>query len=141
MSIKNSFLALFLFISVTQFACKKDSETSIVGKWTVESLRTKTSAPAASGIPSGDETESLSGQTVEFRSDGSYQSCENGDCFNGYYQKSGNIIKFSDTQDFADAESFTIQSLTNKNMVLYSKSTETIGGYVINMELWINLRR
>jgi hypothetical protein len=144
MSIKKLFVVLFVIFNVTQISCKKDSDSSsIVGKWNSESIRYKTTAPAGSGIPSSDETDPFTGFTVEFRSNGTIQSCTVGEgCSeDGYYRVSGSTLTFSESSDFSNPTTNTIQTLTKNKLVIYEKDSETINGYNIVYESWITLNR
>jgi hypothetical protein len=137
MSIPKIFLALFLFISVTQISCKKDSDASIVGKWTLESYREKISSPSGSD----EDIFPGEGETSEFRSDGTGLRCSSGGCQSGYYRVSGKTLTVSATLDFTDADTYTIQTLTSNKLVLYSTFTDTDGGQTVTYEYWDTFTR
>jgi hypothetical protein len=141
MSIPKIFLALFLFISVTQISCKKDSDASIVGKWTLESRREKVTAPTGSDTPSSDDTYPGDGETAEFRSNGTASNCFDGSCTNGYYKVSGKTLTTSSTSDFSEPYELTILTLTSKKLVLYEKYTYNDGGDLITEEYWDTFTR
>ena len=148
MSIKKLLIGLFVFISVTQISCKKDSDSGsnsslIVGKWNSESIRIKTTAPSGSGEQSSDETDTWTGETYEFRSNGTTQSCIVGEgCSeDGYYKVSGSTLTFSENSDFSNPRTITIQTLTKNKLVIYEKDSETINGYNIVYEYWVTYNR
>jgi hypothetical protein len=128
MSIKKLLIGLFVFISVTQISCKKDSSSgasaSIIGKWTLQSSKSKVTYPGQ--LPT-EQTLPGNGITAEFKTNGIVEYCE-GSCSNLFYKISGNTLTVSELQDYSDPFVNTIQSLTSNSLVLYSKEIETLQG-------------
>ncbi|MBU3713347.1 MAG: hypothetical protein FGM46_00185 [Ferruginibacter sp.] len=135
-------LFLLLFISTALFSCKKDdaSAPSIIGKWTLQSYKEKTT------IPGSTPTESTSpgnGETIEFKTDNTVESCTNGtDCYSLNYNITNSILSVSETTDFTNAaDKWELKTFTNNSLVLYQKSTESIQGDVIINEAWWTLSK
>lgn len=144
MSIKKNLFALFLFVCIIQISCSKDASNedfSIVGKWNLNSNRIKTTPPNGSGIKPSDSTIVRSNSTIEFKSDGTYQSNDGTVSTNGYYQRAGNTIKSSASANFSNPQSSTIETLTSNTMVLYSTTSQNVNGVVVPYETWLNLSR
>jgi hypothetical protein len=132
MSIQKIFLALFLFVSFTQISCKKDSDSggsgsAIVGKWTIQNIKYKESAP---GVSPAEQTIPGNGATIEFKSDGT--SIVIGET--GYYKVSGSTLTLSSSADFSSPDVWTIQTLNSNTLTLYQKQVDTDG----TIEYWIN---
>jgi hypothetical protein len=141
MRIQKMFFLMLLGISMTQIACKKDSDTgssSIVGKWTLQNIKTKVTTP---GLPPVDETTPGNGATAEFKSNGTVTFCETGECEDNYYKVSGKTLTISSTQDFMFSDEYTIQTQTGNSLVLYQKYTETIDAVTITTEITLTLSK
>lgn len=140
MSMKNLFLGLLLFVGLSQISCKKDSPAaaSIVGKWTLQSERTKITAP---GNTPTEETTPGNGQTVEFKADGTAAVCLGAQCYNVYYKVEGKVLSISGTTDFTNADTNDIQTLNSTTLVLYQKSIENVQGDDIVTEDWTTFSR
>ncbi len=144
MRIKNLLLVLFVFVSISQISCKKDdssggSGASIVGKWTISSVKVKYTAPPE---PPTEENLPQSG-TIDFKSDGTATACITGQtCSTDKYKVSGSTLTVADGDDFTtDPTVFTIQTLTANSLVLYQKETETFQGDTFTTEMTITLTR
>ena len=128
MSIKKLLIGLFVFISVTQISCKKDSSSgassSIIGKWTLQSSKLKVTYPGE--IPT-EQTFPGNGTTADIKTNGTIEYCA-GSCETLFYKISGNTLTVSELQDYSIPFVSTIQTLTSKSLVLYSKEIETIQG-------------
>ena len=109
-----SFLLLVLFSS-----CKKDEDVTILGNWNGQSLVSKY---YINNVLDNTETESMVGLTVNFKSDGTVVSTENGTTETFNYTHSGNTLTL-------DGEVFTVQVLNETNLTLYSKTTMSPGEY------------
>lgn len=143
MRIKNLFLLAFLFISLSQISCKKDSSgstnASILGKWTLLETRVKISAAF---LPAPEEeVEPGNGATYEAKSDGTLIVCESNECKTEYYKITGNTITISSSSTFTDSETFDIQTLTSNSLVLYQKSNQTLQGENITTEATIKFSK
>ena len=109
-----SLLLLVLFSS-----CKKDKEVTIQGNWNGQSMVSKY---YVNNVLDNTETESLAGLSVNFKSDGTVVSTENGTSETFSYTHSGNTLTL-------DGEVWTVQVLNETNLTLYLKTTYAPGEY------------
>ena len=108
-----------IFLLVLFSSCKKDKEITIQGNWNGQSLVSKY---YVNNVLEDTETESLAGVTVNFKSDGTVVSTENGVSETSSYTYSGNTLTL-------DGEVFTVQVLNESSLVLYEKTPIATGEY------------
>lgn len=140
-------VALLTFCVLFFSACKKDDELStkdkFIGKWTYETIK---STEYENGVFVASETESITGTTIEFKADGTYDAilAEDGDLEedSGTWKLIDNdkkIIVGEQGSSFGDT--LSIEELTDKKLRLLFEDEYTEDGTTYRFENEISFKK
>jgi hypothetical protein len=120
---------LLILFSATLFACKKDEDPTLEGKWTLDNITVK---EYMNNTLVSTNTDPGTGETIEFTSTGNVIITEPGSSpFTTTYTISGDNVTF-------DGDTYAIQNLGDNNVTLYYRDTYNPGEYD---DIFINLKR
>ncbi len=135
-----------LLLSILAVACtKSDSSTtstkSILGKWNLLNLRTKTTVGT---FLFADETQTQKpGQYLDFKENGKVYSKSYDSSLNTYTYDTGTYKYNGDTLiDYTNNQIYKVQTLTSNNLTLNYQSSDSSGfGIPVKIEIWVNLNK